>query len=51
MTSCMDYTNSILYDSIDYDLNKLECLKNTPACLIKGMKKNDHIMPILEELH
>ena len=41
----------ILYGSTDYDLNKLQRLQNTAARLIKGAKKNDHIMPILEELH
>ena len=51
VTSRIDYTNSIPYGSTDYDLNKLQCLQNTAACLIKGAKKNDHIVPILEELH
>ena len=51
MTSRIDYTNSILYGSTDYDLNKLQRLQNTAAPLIKDAKKNDHIMPILEELH
>ena len=51
VTSRIDYTNSILYGSTDYDLNKLQRLQNTAARLIKGAKKNDHIMPILEELH
>ena len=51
VTSRIDYTNSILYGSTDYDLNKLQRLQNTAARLIKGAKKNDHIMPVLEELH
>ena len=51
LTSGIDYTNSILYGSNDYDLKKLLRLQNTAARLIKGAKKNDHIMPILEELH
>ena len=51
VTSRIDYTNSILYGSTDYDLNKLQRLQNTAARLIKGAKKNDHIMPILEEIH
>ena len=51
VTSRIDYTNSILYGSTDYDLNKLQRLQNTAARLIKGAKKNDHIIPILEELH
>lgn len=41
----------ILYGSTDYDPNKLQRLQNTAARLIKGAKKNDHIMPVLEELH
>ena len=51
MTSRIDYTNSILYGSTDYGLNKLQRLHNTAARLIKGAKKNDHIMSILEERH
>ena len=50
VTSRIDYTNSILYGSTDYDMNKLQRLQNTAARLINGAK-NDHIMPILEELH
>ena len=51
VTCRIDYTNSILYGSTDYDLNKLQRFQNTAARLIKGTKKNDHIMPILEELY
>ena len=51
VTSRIDYTNNILYGSTDYDLNKLQRLQNIAARLIKGAKKNDHIMPIREEFH
>ena len=51
VTSRIHYTNSVLYGSTDYDLNKLQRLQNTAARLIKGTKQNDHIMPIMVELH
>ena len=51
VTSRIYYTNSVLYGSTDYDLNKLQRLQNTAARLIKGAKKNDHIMPIIVERH
>ena len=47
----LDYCNSILYGCPSYEIQKLQSVENAAARLITHSKKNDHITPILKELH
>ena len=42
--------HTVRFDRL-WPVNKLQRLQNTAARLLKAAKKNDRIMPILEELH
>ena len=49
--SRLDYCNSILYGLPKQELDKLQRIQNTAACLITGTKRHKHIKPALRELH
>ena len=51
VSSKLDYCNSILYGLQDYQLKKLQRIKNTAARVVCKSKIKDHISPVLEELH
>ena len=49
--SKLDYCNSLAYGLPKYLLQKLQYVQNAAACLITGIRKHDHITPILMDLH
>ena len=49
--SKLDYCNSLAYGLPKYLLQKLQFVQNAAARLITGIRKHDHITPILMDLH
>jgi len=39
VTSCIDYSNSLLYGISDYDINCLQRIQNSAACIVTNTKK------------
>ncbi|CAH3043696.1 unnamed protein product, partial [Porites lobata] len=46
-----DYCNSLLYDLLEYQLDKLQRVQNMCARLICNESKYCHITPLLVDLH
>ena len=51
ITSKLDYCNAILYGLPNCDLDKLYSVQKLAARLITGIRKYDHITPLLKQLH
>ena len=51
VNSKLDYCNSLAYGLPKYLLQKLQYVQNAAARLITGIRKHDHITPILMDLH
>jgi len=50
--SChLDYCNSLLYSISDSLLQRLQSVQNAAARLVTGMRRCDHITPVLRQLH
>ena len=49
--SLLDYCNCLLYGSPKYQRDKLQQIQNTAARLVMGLKRSDHVTPILKNLH
>ena len=47
----LDYCNSIYYNLPNYQLRKLQRIQSKAARLIKGVRRQDRITPVLIELH
>ena len=50
-TNKLDYCNSLLTGLPKYLIKCLQSVQNAAARLVSGSKKQDHITPILHELH
>jgi len=51
ISSRLDYCNSLLYGVNDGLLKKLQIVHNAAARVVTGVRKFDHISPVLRELH
>ena len=51
VNSKLDFCNSLAYGLPKYLLQKLQYVQNAAARLITGIRKHDHITPILMDLH
>jgi hypothetical protein len=51
IVSRIDNCNSLLYGVLARHLNKLQKLQNACAKLIFGKKRNEHVTPLLHDLH
>jgi len=51
IASHLDYCNSLLYNTSDGLLQRLQSVENAAAHLITGVRRYEHINPILHELH
>ena len=51
VSSRLDYCNSLLYGVSDELLQKLQVIQNAAARVVTGVRKFDHITPVLRELH
>ena len=51
VSSQLDYSNSLLFGLPDYQLAKLQRLQNSAARLVTLTKWQEHISPVLQELH
>ena len=46
----LDYRNCLLYGIPKYQRDKLQIIQNTAARLVMGLKRSDHVTPIIKEL-
>ena len=51
ITNKLEYCNSLLTGLPKYLIKRLKSVQNAAARLVSGSKKQDHITPILHELH
>ena len=51
ITSRLDYNNSILAGTTQYNISRLQLVQNNAARLLTKTKRNEHISPVLQELH
>jgi len=51
VTSRIDHLNSLLIGLPSSSLSKLQRIQNCAARLISGIRKSDHVTPVLNELH
>ena len=51
VTSGMDYCNAVLFGCPTNVIDKLQKLQNCSARVVVGVRKFDHITPVLKELH
>ncbi len=51
ITSRLDYCNSLYVGICQRHLSRLQIVQNAAARLLTGMKKRDHITPVLSSLH
>ena len=49
--SRLDYCNCLLYGIPKYQSDKLQRIQNTVGRLVMGLKRSDHVTPILKNLH
>ncbi|XDV19494.1 hypothetical protein PO909_024959 [Leuciscus waleckii] len=49
--SRLDYGNALYYGIQHKSLNRLQLVQNVAARLLTGTRKNEHITPVLRELH
>jgi hypothetical protein len=47
----LDYCNSLLYGTSAHNIQRLQRVQNSLACVVSGAKRRDHIGPVLRELH
>ena len=51
ITSCLDYHNALLAGVTSKEQHRLQLVQNHAARLITGVRKHDHISPVLKQLH
>ena len=51
VTSRIDYCNSLLYDISHYNINRLQRIQNSTACVVTITQKYAHITLMLQKLH
>ena len=51
VSAWLDYCNSILCGTSAGNLGKIQRVINTLASVVSGVRKRDHITPVLAELH
>ena len=51
MSCRLDYSNSLPAGVADVHLCRLQSVQNAAACLVSGVRRQDHITPILATLH
>ena len=51
ISSQLDYGNALLFGIGDTDIQKLQKVQNTAACIVTKFWKYDHITPVLQNPH
>ena len=47
----LDYCNSLLYGTSVRNVQRLQRIQNSLARVVSGIKRRDHIRPVLKDLH
>ena len=51
ISSRLNYCNALLYAIADCQLQRLQSVQNAAARLVTGLRRTEHITPILKSLH
>jgi len=51
VSSRLDYCNSLLSGATDSLVQRLQAVQNAAACLVTGVRRCEHITPVLRQLH
>src|SRR5271163_4893789 len=47
----LEYCNLVLYGASARNIQRLQRVQNSLACIVSGTKKQEHIKPVLRDLH
>ena len=51
VTSCLDYCDSLYCGLPKRELDKLQRVQKCAARLVSGIRRSDHITPVMKDLH
>ena len=47
--SCLDYRNSLYCGVPEQEIDKVQCVQNCATCLVSGIRRSDHVTPVLTD--
>ena len=47
--SCLDYCNSLYCGVPKQEIDKVQCVQNCATCLVSGIRRSDHVTPVMTD--